>query len=145
MKKFKIAQEPPFVGEQTLHLVLRLRGGGCSCGQCESCVQLIFDQNQSRAKKIEDPLNDLIELQNANGSFKFGSALKCSEDKLKNTCPQKQHLDAWITAYAVTILEEKFADQKTLWELVAEKAKNYVKKIVKTKFDNFMRQTLQLF
>ena len=71
--------------------------------------------------------------------------MKCSEDQLKNTCPQKQHLDAWITAYAITMLEEKFADEKDLWEFVVDKAKNYVKKIVKKNFDPFMRQISQLF
>ena len=113
--------------ESTIHLVIRLRGGG-SCG----------------IPRHSDPLNLLIALQCANGSFKFGNALQIEEQKLKDTCPEKVDLTVWMTAYAIALFEAKFDDEKDLWEFVVNKARDFVKSAVKGKFGNLMDKAAKL-
>ena len=79
-----------------------------------------------------DFLGELIDLQLANGTFKYGKCLETlinmTENGLNNTCPPGLDLDFWITAICVVILETRFDQDKDLWVLVAEKAKKYLMK-----------------
>ena len=59
--------------ESTIHFVLRLCGGG----------EWMYEPDTS-----SDSLNKLIALQNANGSFKYGDALKMEEKELKKVVPK---------------------------------------------------------
>ena len=106
--------------ESTLHLVLRLRGGGDPVMYRREC------------------LNKLIALQNANGSFKYGDALKIEEKELNETCPENEDLNVWITAYAIALIEAKFEDDEELLEFVAKKAREFVKSSVKGRFSTLM-------
>jgi len=113
--------------ETTLHLVLRLRGGGGDIRQI-----------------IRDRLNELIALQKANGSFKYGDALKMEEKELKKTCPKNEDLKIWITAYAIALLEAKFDNDKELWEFVVKKAREFVKSSVKGRLRTLMDKAAKL-
>lgn len=93
----------------------------------------------------QDPLEALIDLQLANGSFKYGSGFDVTEEELKKACPQSISHEAWITAYVIGLLAKKFANQKDLWELVANKAKNFVKsQLVKMDYDDLMSKVSAL-
>jgi len=109
----------------------------------------LFDSTDSRSMsrsrsaspqpKDKDPLEALIDLQLANGSFKYGSGLGFSEEELKKSCPESISNEVWITAIVIGLLAKKFAKDKDLWELVANKAKNFVKtKLVKMDYDQLM-------
>ena len=109
----------------------------------------LFDSTDSRSMsrsrsaspqpKSKDPLEALIDLQLANGSFKYGSGLGFSEEELKKSCPESISNEVWITAIVIGILAKKFAKDKDLWELVANKAKNFVKtNLVKMDYDQLM-------
>jgi len=103
----------------------------------------LFDSTDStenlQPKVVKDPLEALIELQLANGSFKYGSGLGISEEELKKSCPESISNEVWMTAYVIGLLAKKFAKDKDLWELVANKAKNFVKtKLVKMDYDQLM-------
>ena len=115
--------------KSTLHLVLRLRGGGD--GRCMRQI-------------IRFRLNELIALQKANGSFKYGDALKMEEKELKETCPKNEDLKIWITAYAIALLEAKFDDDKELWEFVVKKAREFVKSSVKGRLSTLMDKAAKL-
>merc|ERR1712062_696842 len=113
----------------------------------------LFDSTDSRSRsrsqsrsgsmspqpKSKDPLEALIDLQLANGSFKYGSGLGFSEEELNKSCPESISNEVWITAIVIGILAKKFAKDKDLWELVANKAKNFVKtNLVKMDYDQLM-------
>ena len=78
----------------------------------------------------DDLLGELIDLQLANGTFKYGKCLETlvnmTENGLSSTCPPGLDLYFWITAICVVILETRFDQDKDLWVLVAEKAKKYL-------------------
>ena len=114
--------------ESTVHLVLRLRGGG-----------------MDRSTYLRYCLNALIDLQNANGSFKYGNALEIKEEKLKETCPKNEDLNIWITAYAIALLDAKFDDDKELLEFVVKKAREFVNSSVKGRFSTLMDKAAKLF
>merc|ERR1712029_729482 len=103
--------------ESTVHLVLRLRGGG-----------------MDRSTYLRYCLNALIALQNANGSFKYGNALEIKEEKL----------NIWITAYAIALLDAKFDDDKELLEFVVKKAREFVNSSVKGRFSTLMDKAAKL-
>merc|ERR1712062_284255 len=91
---------------------------------------------------INDPLTNLIHLQMANGSFKFGKALQTSigitENQLMEKCPENEEHITWITALAVAVFEKKFSNDKDLWELIAKKARKYIKEHGKTSLDDII-------
>ena len=78
-----------------------------------------------------DDLSKLIQLQMANGSFKYGQILTnltgFSEAVLKQKCPENVKLDIWMTCIATILMQDKFEKNKDMWELVAEKARKFVK------------------
>ena len=78
---------------------------------------------------------ELINLQRANGSFGWGPGLqeaaKMTKDEAKNKLVSgslQMDEDIWVTALAVAILETKYASEKDLWNLVADKARAFLKK-----------------
>ena len=89
------------------------------------------DREEDLTKIMNDPLTNLIHLQMANGSFKFGKALQTyigiTENQLIEKCPENEDANTWITALAVAVLEKKFSNDKELWELISNKARKYVK------------------
>ena len=83
-----------------------------------------------------DALLNLIHLQSADGSFKFGQAfevmMKLDYEKIQAKCPENIEMEVWVTAIAVALLEKKFASDKYLWELIAHKSIIYLKKHTST-------------
>ena len=85
------------------------------------------------AAKIEEPgsgLNELIDLQLANGTFKMGKSietlLNMEEKVIKINCPDGVDMDIWITAICIALIEIKFKESKDLWELVTSKARKAI-------------------
>ena len=81
--------------------------------------------------KIEEPgLNELIDLQLANGTFKMGKSietlLNMKEKVIKTNCPDGVDMDIWITAICIALIEIKFKESKDLWELVTSKARKAI-------------------
>ena len=83
-----------------------------------------------------DSMLNLIHLQSADGSFKFGQAfevmMKLDYEKIQAKCPENIEMEVWVTAIAVALLEKKFASDKYLWELIAHKSIIYLKKHTST-------------
>lgn len=83
-----------------------------------------------------DALLNLIHLQSADGSFKFGQTfevmMKLDYEKIQAKCPENIEMEVWVTAIAVALLEKKFASDKYLWELIAHKSIIYLKKHTST-------------
>ncbi len=81
-----------------------------------------------------DPLMAMITQQNFDGSFSWGpsleSTLGMSEEKIRLAKPADDSLseDVWLTAVVVAHLELRMAEQRDMWELVADKAYKFLKK-----------------
>jgi len=75
-------------------------------------------------------LNELIDLQSANGIFKMGKSIEIlldmKEEEIKKKCPQGIDMDVWITALCIVLIETKFSESKDLWELVTSKARKSI-------------------
>ena len=73
----------------------------------------------------------------ANGSFKSGQIvfnnLGMTEQEIKEKCPKNAEYIAWVTILILRLLEKKFAKEKNLWYLIADKGKKYLRQ----RFDNF--------
>jgi hypothetical protein len=93
-------------------------------------------------QQVEDDLTKLINLQTANGSFKFGTVIQDLIGMTERQMIEKFHeteVDVvWITALALALLENKFTEEKELWELIANKAKMFIQTNAKTNFDDIM-------
>jgi hypothetical protein len=102
---------------------------------------------QKETSKNES-LTNLIHLQLANGSFKFGQALEnligMSEQELMEKCYKGEDSTTWITAVAFATLEKFFPNDKDLWDLVANKAKLFIQKHVKNNFDDMIKNAKTL-
>jgi len=80
---------------------------------------------------VKEPgLNELIDLQLANGTFKMGKSIETlldiKEEDIKKKCPQGVEMDVWITALCIVLIETKFKESKDLWELVISKARKSI-------------------
>eukprot|EP01118_Nematostelium_gracile_P006839 TRINITY_DN2208_c0_g1_i1.p1 TRINITY_DN2208_c0_g1~~TRINITY_DN2208_c0_g1_i1.p1 ORF type:complete len:913 (-),score=285.21 TRINITY_DN2208_c0_g1_i1:11-2749(-) len=80
-------------------------------------------------------MSDLLKSQMANGSFPFSSLakfVKLSQDELKAKITldkvTPEILAIFITAIAVAVFQNRFADQKDTWSLAVKKAENWIKK-----------------
>ena len=97
---------------------------------------------QKEASKDES-LTNLIHLQLADGSFKFGKALENligkTEQELMEKCYTDEKSITWITAVAFATLEKFFPNDKDLWDLVANKAKLFIQKHAKNNFDEIIK------
>merc|ERR1712184_121029 len=89
-------------------------------------------------QQVEDDLTKLINLQTANGSFKFGTVIQDLIGMTERQIIEKFHeteVDVvWITGLALALLEKKFTDEKVLWELIANKAKIFIQTNAMTNF-----------
>ena len=73
--------------------------------------------------------------QQANGSWTLDTAMVCMQGKsmaaMKGDCPNecKSVVAAvWATVLVLTLLRKKYSSQQDEWELIAMKAKSWVKK-----------------
>ena len=83
---------------------------------------------------VKEPgLNELIDLQSANGTFKMGKSietlLNMKEEEIKKNCPEGVDMDIWITALCIALIEIKFKESKDLWELVTSKARKSIGRV----------------
>ena len=101
----------------------------------------LFQPNSGGREKVQndqniqnDELTDLIRLQAADGHFIWGNVIskrfgKSREEIVKSwPGPENERLeDIWMTVLAVVALE-MITQQKDLWELVVQKARNFLAK-----------------
>merc|ERR1719270_602442 len=101
-----------------------------------------MDELQQPKTSEDENLTNLVHLQLADGSFKFGKALetliKMTEQKLMENCLNGEDRTTWITAVSFVAFENFFPDKKDLWELVANKAKSFILKHAKNDFDEII-------
>jgi hypothetical protein len=95
-----------------------------------------------------DDLNEMINLQLANGSFQWGTAIErllaMPEKAAKKYCPSGETLDVWITAIAIALFEDKLKREKPLWELVVDKAKRYLTKNSNMSLDDLLKEAVDI-
>ena len=89
------------------------------------------DSDEIKDHSVKEPgLNELIDLQSANGTFEMGKSiethLNMKEEDIKKNCPQGVDMDIWITALCIALIEIKFKESKDLWELVTSKARKSI-------------------
>jgi hypothetical protein len=89
------------------------------------------DSEKEMECSVKEPgLNEMIDLQSANGTFKMGKSIETlldmKEEDIKKKCPQGVELDVWITALCIILIETKFKESKDLWELVTSKARKSI-------------------
>ena len=89
------------------------------------------DAEEEMKCSVKEPgLNELIDLQLANGTFKMGKSIETlldiKEEDIKKKCPQGVEMDVWITALCIVLIETKFKESKDLWELVISKARKSI-------------------
>ena len=88
-------------------------------------------ENVHTAKTVSEPgLNEIIDLQLANGSFKMEKVLEkllsMDEQALKKNCPSGTDLGIWVTAICIVLIETKYSKDKDLWILVTSKGRKYL-------------------
>ena len=84
----------------------------------------------------EDKLTSLIDLQSADGHFKWGDSLERLTGKSREDLAAKRPSlvdsdDLWLTAIAIVLLEAMTAE-KDLWELVVRKSKQFLARTLKS-------------
>ena len=103
---------------------------------------------QQKEANKDESLTNLINLQLADGSFKFGKTLEnligMTEQELMENCYKGEDSITWITAVAFAILEKFFPNDKDLWDLVANKAKLFIQKHAKNNFDDVIKNAKKL-
>ena len=90
---------------------------------------------RSAAALTSNTLNTVIIAQQADGSWKFDSALTKLVDKpqtaIEDACPVECKgivAAVWATVLILTLLRKKYSSQQDEWELIAMKAESWVKK-----------------
>ncbi len=116
----------------------------------DGMIESDFGTEMADAKPELDPLTQLIDLQNANGSFKLGHTIfedltGLKEEELKARQPKDCKLDLWITAVAIAALDKKFAKDKELWSLVKSKAEKFLKSQTDCDCEGLLKAALELF
>ena len=91
-----------------------------------------------------DSLTNLINLQRANGSFKFDQAFQALIGKtrveiIERCATENEDQTTWLTALAIVLLEMKFPNDNEIWELVVKKAKKYIQSNGKNQVDNIIQ------
>ena len=91
-----------------------------------------------------DFLTNLINLQMANGSFKFGQAFqaligKTEVEIIGRYATENEDQTTWLTALAIILLEMKFPNDNKIWELVVKKAKKYIQSNGKSQVDGIIQ------
>ena len=104
-------------------------------GEYSSTFRHLTNKDQANLITLDDKMTALISLQNANGMFALSgdgwneSVFELYVGKLeevKSACPKHVGFDLWTTALAIKIMELKMDEKRDLWELVAEKGKQYL-------------------
>ena len=104
-------------------------------GEDSSTFRHLTNKDQANLITLDDKMTALISLQNANGMFALSgdgwneSVFELYVGKLeevKSACPKHIGFDLWTTALAIKIMELKMGEKRELWELVAEKGKQYL-------------------
>ena len=103
---------------------------------------------QQKEARKDESLTNLIHLQLADGSFKFGKILEnltgMTEQELMEKCYRGEDGITWITAIAFAVLEKFFPNDKDLWDLVVNKAKLFIQKHAKNNFDDMIKNAKTL-
>ena len=78
--------------------------------------------------KERENLMTLIKLQTAGGHFREDEKMEdifggSTLEALKKKVPENLDLKVWITALVVAFIEQRFPQDRPLWQLVCEKAK----------------------
>merc|ERR1711963_1090704 len=112
---------PPMMGAPMMDCLL----------ECDSAPPEKLKENVDGMKTVAEPgLNEIIDLQLANGSFKMDKVLEkllsMDEQTLKTKCPSKTEFVVWITALCVVLIETKYSKEKDLWILVTTKGRKYL-------------------
>merc|ERR1711963_519162 len=99
--------------------------------ECDSAPPEEIKENVDGMKTVAEPgLNEIIDLQLANGSFKMDKVLEkllsMDEQTLKTKCPSKTEFVEWITALCVVLIETKYSKEKDMWILVTTKGRKYL-------------------
>ena len=99
--------------------------------ECDSAPPEEIKENVDGMKPVLEPgLNEIIDLQLANGSFKMDKVLEkllsMDEETLKKKCPSSAEFVVWITALCVAWIETKYSKEKDLWILVTTKGRKYL-------------------
>ena len=110
-------------------------------------MEILLPHKKKEASKDES-LTNLIHLQLADGSFKFGKILEnligMTEQELMEKCYKGEDCIIWITAIAFAVLEKFFPNDKDLWDLVANKAKLFIQNHAKNNFDDVIKNAKTL-
>merc|ERR1711976_665835 len=99
--------------------------------ECDSVPPVELEENVDGMKPVLEPgLNEIIDLQLANGSFKMDKVLEkllsMDEETLKKKCPSSAEFVVWITALCVAWIETKYSKEKDLSILVTSKGRKYL-------------------
>ena len=80
---------------------------------------------------LKPSLSSLVALQQANGSWSLTTSLTTQLGKelgvVEDNCPSGCSFSMWATALALGSLKVTYASQQDKWELVAKKAKSWLK------------------
>ena len=131
----KRSVEPPISELESLHNSVDLSSSAGFDGS-------LFDGCQ--AEPNFDSLTNLINLQMANGSFKFGQAFqaligKTEVEIIGRYAMENEDQTTWLTALAIVLLEMKFPNDNEIWELVVKKAKKYIQSHGKGQVDDIIQ------
>ena len=72
----------------------------------------------------------------------FKNAIEVESERLKSLAAVtdvSQHGAPWVTLLALYVLHKKFSDRESEWQLIATKAKKYLKSIGIAKPDNLLK------
>ncbi|XP_052105198.1 von Willebrand factor A domain-containing protein 5A-like [Mytilus californianus] len=105
----------------TLHLVLRLRGGGCSP---EQWIKM-------GSEKYGDIMMNLVDLQQYDGPWKYSEDLVkflgTNEENFQKFKSYKSYkLDVWCTAYVIVFLQKFLQDRDVEWKFIVSKAMGWL-------------------
>lgn len=105
----------------TLHLVLRLRGGGCSP---EQWIRM-------GSEKYGDIMMNLVDLQQYDGPWKYSEDLVkflgTNEENFQKFKSYKSYkLDVWCTAYVIVFLQKFLQKRDVEWKFIVSKAMGWL-------------------
>ena len=125
---------------------------------CDASISMPFDHKMNRTsectnQRMEDKIGELIRFQNSNGVFNLSSdewKKSLFEEyaggfvDVQSFCPVDLPLDSWITAIAIKIFEMKMSTMETLWKLVVQKSKTYLKKVHGNDYQKYLEKAQEL-
>merc|ERR1719245_2215076 len=95
---------PPMMGAPMMDCTL----------ECDSAPPEKIKENVDGMKTVSEPgLNEIIDLQLANGSFKMDKVLEkllsMDEQALQKICPSGADFGIWVTAICIVLIETKYS------------------------------------